>query len=175
MNRFGSFSKSGRTAVISTINGDSNIAFYRELAKQDMTAEQIPVMAFSIGEEELRTLDTSALAGHFAAWNYFMSIDSPENQRFREQWAEYSKAKAAGRSGTSLDHRPDGGHPYRYPSLEAGRRAGRLVCTRKGAGRPWGASPCAPQAAWRSTWTSRTTTCTNRCSLAESGRTVSLT
>ena len=88
-----SFSKSGRTAVISTINGDSNIAFYRELAKQDITAEQIPVMAFSIGEEELRTLDTSALAGHFAAWNYFMSIDSPENQHFREQWAEYSKRR----------------------------------------------------------------------------------
>lgn len=87
------FGNGGRTAVVSTINGDSNISFYRELARQDISAEQIPVMAFSIGEEELRTLDTTALAGHFAAWNYFMSIDSPENQRFREQWAEYSKRR----------------------------------------------------------------------------------
>ncbi len=87
------FGEGGRTAVVSTINGDSNIAFYRELAKQDISAEQVPVMAFSIGEEELRNLDTSALVGHFAAWSYFMSIDSPENQRFREQWAEYSKRR----------------------------------------------------------------------------------
>jgi urea transport system substrate-binding protein len=75
--------------VISTINGDANIGFYKELAAQGVSAEDIPVVAFSVGEEELSGLDTSNLVGHLAAWNYFMSADTPENQAFIEAWHAY--------------------------------------------------------------------------------------
>ncbi len=87
------FASSGKTAVISTINGDSNIAFYRELASQNISAEDIPVMAFSIGEEELRTLDKETLKGHYAAWCYFMSLENDQNRDFRQRWAAYSKRR----------------------------------------------------------------------------------
>ena len=60
--------------MISTINGDSNVPFYRELGNQGIKAADIPVMAFSVGEEELRGIDTKPLVGHLAAWNYFMSV-----------------------------------------------------------------------------------------------------
>jgi urea transport system substrate-binding protein len=89
--RIKKFSSGGRTAVISTINGDSNVPFYKELANQKITADQIPVMAFSVGEEELRGLDTSALVGHLAAWNYFMSIDTPQNKKFVADWQDWVK------------------------------------------------------------------------------------
>jgi len=79
------------TAVISTINGDSNVPFYKELGNQGVKAEEIPVIAFSVGEEELRGVDTSSLVGHLAAWNYFMSIDTPENKKFMEKWKSYVK------------------------------------------------------------------------------------
>jgi len=79
------------TAVISTINGDSNVAFYKELANQGLKATDIPVMAFSVGEEELRGIDTAPLVGHLAAWNYFMSLKTPENAAFKKQWAAYVK------------------------------------------------------------------------------------
>nr|WP_228069368.1 urea ABC transporter substrate-binding protein [Marivivens aquimaris] len=72
--------------VISTINGDANIGFYKELAAQGVSAEDIPVVAFSVGEEELSGLDTSNLVGHLAAWNYFMSADTEENASFIEEW-----------------------------------------------------------------------------------------
>ncbi len=81
------------TAVVSTINGDSNVPFYKELANQGLKAEDIPVVAFSVGEEELRGIDTKPLAGHLAAWNYFMSIDTPENKEFIKMWKEYAKSK----------------------------------------------------------------------------------
>ncbi len=81
------------TAVISTINGDSNVPFYKELANQGLKASDIPVIAFSVGEEELRGIDTKPLVGHLAAWNYFMSIDTPENKKFIEAWKTYAKAK----------------------------------------------------------------------------------
>ncbi len=77
------------TAVISTINGDANVPFYRELANQGVSAEQIPVIAFSVGEEELSGIDTRDLVGHLAAWNYFMSIDSPENHDFIQRWHRF--------------------------------------------------------------------------------------
>jgi urea transport system substrate-binding protein len=89
--RIKKFSSGGRTAVISTINGDSNVPFYKELANQKISADQIPVMAFSVGEEELRGLDTSALVGHLAAWNYFMSIDTPQNRKFVTDWKAWVK------------------------------------------------------------------------------------
>jgi urea transport system substrate-binding protein len=81
------------TAVVSTINGDSNVPFYKELANQGLKASDVPVVAFSVGEEELRGIDTKPLVGHLAAWNYFMSIDTPENKKFIADWKAYVKAK----------------------------------------------------------------------------------
>ncbi|MBL4805840.1 MAG: urea ABC transporter substrate-binding protein [Rhodobacteraceae bacterium] len=84
---FGSTGK--KTAVVSTINGDANIPFYKELGNQGISAEDIPVIAFSVGEEELAGLDTAPLVGHLAAWNYFMSVDTPENDAFIETWQTF--------------------------------------------------------------------------------------
>ncbi len=75
-----------KVGVISTINGDANIGFYKELAAAGISADDIPVVAFSVGEEELSGLDTSNLVGHLAAWNYFMSADTPENAEFIKTW-----------------------------------------------------------------------------------------
>ncbi|HUJ74990.1 MAG TPA: urea ABC transporter substrate-binding protein [bacterium] len=80
------------TAVISTINGDSNVPFYKELANQGVKATDIPVIAFSVGEEELRGIDTKPLVGHLAAWNYFMSLKNPENDKFIAKWRAWVKA-----------------------------------------------------------------------------------
>jgi urea transport system substrate-binding protein len=85
------FSAGKRTAVISTINGDSNVPFYKELGNQGIKAEEIPVVAFSVGEEELRGIDTKPLVGQLAAWNYFMSIDNPVNKAFIAKWMAYVK------------------------------------------------------------------------------------
>tara|TARA_A100000171_G_C2117796_1_gene138915 strand:+ start:294 stop:1580 length:1287 start_codon:yes stop_codon:yes gene_type:complete len=84
---FGSAGK--KTAVVSTINGDANVPFYKELANQGIKAEDIPVVAFSVGEEELAGLDTAPLVGHLAAWNYFMAIDTPENADFIAKWKAF--------------------------------------------------------------------------------------
>ncbi|AEQ53536.1 urea ABC transporter substrate-binding protein [Pelagibacterium halotolerans] len=84
---FGSEGK--KTAVVSTINGDANVPFYRELANQGVAAEDIPVVAFSVGEEELSGFDTAPLVGHLAAWNYFMSVETPENEAFIAAWHDY--------------------------------------------------------------------------------------
>ena len=84
------FSAGKPTAVVSTINGDSNVPFYKELGAQGIMAEDIPVVAFSVGEEELRGMDTEPLVGHLAAWNYFQSIDNPTNAAFIKQWKEYT-------------------------------------------------------------------------------------
>ncbi|MFP6610003.1 MAG: urea ABC transporter substrate-binding protein [Deltaproteobacteria bacterium] len=84
------FASAGKpTAVVSTINGDANVPFYKELANQGISAEDIPVVAFSVGEEELSGFDTSNLVGHLAAWNYFMSVDSAENEAFIKKWHKY--------------------------------------------------------------------------------------
>lgn len=87
------FASGGKTAVISTINGDSNVPFYKELGNQGIKATDIPVVAFSVGEEELRGIDTKPLVGHLAAWNYFMSVKSPENDAFVKAWKDYAKKK----------------------------------------------------------------------------------
>jgi urea transport system substrate-binding protein len=87
------FSAGGKTAVISTINGDSNVPFYKELGNQGLKATDVPVVAFSVGEEELRGVDTKPLVGHLAAWNYFMSLKNPENDAFKKKWADYTMAK----------------------------------------------------------------------------------
>ncbi|MEP2980575.1 MAG: urea ABC transporter substrate-binding protein [Lentilitoribacter sp.] len=75
-----------KVGVISTINGDANIGFYKELAAAGVSADDIPVVAFSVGEEELSGLDTSNLVGHLAAWNYFQSAESDANSSFIEAW-----------------------------------------------------------------------------------------
>lgn len=85
------FAAGGRAAVISTINGDSNVPFYKELGNQGIKATDIPVMAFSVGEQELSGIDTKPLVGHLAAWNYFETVKSPENKIFVEKWEAYFK------------------------------------------------------------------------------------
>src|ERR1700716_637213 len=87
------FAAGGKTAVVSTINGDSNVPFYKELGNQGLKATDVPVVAFSVGEEELRGVDTNPLVGHLAAWNYFMTLKNPANDAFKKQWAAYAKAK----------------------------------------------------------------------------------
>jgi len=84
------FAAGKKTAVISTINGDSNVPFYRELGNQGIKASDIPVMAFSVGEEELRGIDTKPLVGHLAAWNYFMSVKNPKNTEFSGKMKQYA-------------------------------------------------------------------------------------
>ena len=86
---FGSAGK--KTAVVSTINGDANVPFYKELGNQGIKATDIPVVAFSVGEEELAGLDTKPLVGHLAAWNYFESIDTPANKEFIAEWHAFTK------------------------------------------------------------------------------------
>ena len=87
--KFGAQGK--KTAVISTVNGDANVPFYKELGAQGVESDDIPVIAFSVGEEELSGMDTSPLVGHLAAWNYFMSVDTVKNSEFVETWQKYIK------------------------------------------------------------------------------------
>ncbi len=96
-----------KTAVVSTINGDSNVPFYKELGNQGLKATDVPVVAFSVGEEELRGVDTKPLQGHLAAWNYFMSIKAPANDEFIKKWSAYAKAKGiAGHKDKPLTNDP---------------------------------------------------------------------
>jgi len=87
--KFGSTGK--KTAVVSTINGDANVPFYKELGNQGVSAADIPVVAFSVGEEELSGIDTKPLVGHLAAWNYFESVDTPVNAKFIKTWHAFIK------------------------------------------------------------------------------------
>jgi urea transport system substrate-binding protein len=87
--KFGSAGK--KTAVVSTINGDANVPFYKELGNQGIKAKDIPVVAFSVGEEELAGLDTKPLVGHLAAWNYFQSIKDKGNEEFIAKWKAFTK------------------------------------------------------------------------------------
>ncbi|MFV8596246.1 urea ABC transporter substrate-binding protein [Ralstonia pseudosolanacearum] len=86
------FAQGGKTAVVSTINGDSNVPFYKELGNAGLKAKDVPVVAFSVGEEELRGIDTKPLVGHLAAWNYFMSVKNPVNDDFKKKWAAWVKS-----------------------------------------------------------------------------------
>jgi urea transport system substrate-binding protein len=87
--KFGSAGK--KTAVVSTINGDANVPFYKELGNQGIAAKDIPVVAFSVGEEELAGIDTKPLLGHLAAWNYFQSIKDSKNDEFIKKWKAFTK------------------------------------------------------------------------------------
>lgn len=94
VSRVKAFASEGKkTAVVSTINGDANVPFYKELANQGVKAEDLPVVAFSVGEEELAGIDTGPLVGHLAAWNYFMSVETPENADFIKKWHAFIKDK----------------------------------------------------------------------------------
>jgi urea transport system substrate-binding protein len=100
-------SEGKKTAVISTINGDSNVPFYKELGNAGLKASDVPVVAFSVGEEELRGVDTKPLVGHLAAWNYFMSIKNTPNTAFKKKWGTYAKAKGiAGHKDKPLTNDP---------------------------------------------------------------------
>jgi urea transport system substrate-binding protein len=91
--KFGSAGK--KTAIVSTINGDANVPFYKELGNQGIKAKDIPSVAFSVGEEELAGIDTKPLLGHLAAWNYFQSIDTPANKEFIAKWKAFKKSDKA--------------------------------------------------------------------------------
>jgi urea transport system substrate-binding protein len=84
-------SEGKKTAVVSTINGDANVPFYKELGNQGIKAEDIPVVAFSVGEEELAGIDTKPLVGHLAAWNYFQSVKNATNDQFVKEWKSFIK------------------------------------------------------------------------------------
>ncbi|UUD65822.1 urea ABC transporter substrate-binding protein [Pseudomonas seleniipraecipitans] len=100
------FSAGGKTAVVSTVNGDSNVPFYKELANQGIEATDVPVVAFSVGEEELRGIDTKPLVGHLAAWNYFQSVENPVNEQFVADWKAYAKAKKLPNADTVVTNDP---------------------------------------------------------------------
>src|SRR5476649_1727101 len=100
------FAAGGKTAVISTINGDSNVPFYKELGNAGLKATDVPVVAFSVGEEELRGVDTKPLVGHLAAWNYFMSLKNPVDAAREKEWAAYAKAKKLPNADKPLTNDP---------------------------------------------------------------------
>jgi len=100
------FAAGGKTAVVSTINGDSNVPFYKELGNQGLKATDVPVVAFSVGEEELRGVDTKPLVGHLAAWNYFMSLKNPVNSEWEKQWAAYAKKQKLPNADKPLTNDP---------------------------------------------------------------------
>ncbi len=85
------FSEAGDACVLSTINGDSNVPFYKEFANQKLTADKCPIMAFSVAEDELRSMEAEFLSGHLAAWNYFQSINTPENKKFVKDFKDFCK------------------------------------------------------------------------------------
>jgi urea transport system substrate-binding protein len=86
------FAAGGKACVLSTINGDSNVPFYKEFANQGLTSSDCPIMAFSVAEDELRAMDVPPLVGHLACWNYFQSIDTPENAKFVKDFKDYCVA-----------------------------------------------------------------------------------
>ncbi len=104
--RIKKFAAGGKTAVISTINGDSNLPFYKELGSAGVRASEVPVVAFSVGEEELRGMDTKPLEGHLAAWNYFQSIKNPVNEEFIRKWKAYAAAKKLPHADTVVTNDP---------------------------------------------------------------------
>ena len=95
-----------KTAVVSTINGDSNVPFYKELGNAGLKATDVPVVAFSVGEEELRGVDTKPLVGHLAAWNYFMSLKNPENEKFVKMYKDWAKKNKLPNAGSVVTNDP---------------------------------------------------------------------
>ena len=134
--KFGSAGK--KTAVVSTINGDANVPFYKELGNQGIKAKDIPVVAFSVGEEELAGLDTKPLVGHLAAWNYFELIKDAKNEAFIKEWHAFTKNPKR----TTND--PMEAHVHRLRHVGEGSREGQIDRRRqgdRGAARHQGAEP----------------------------------
>ncbi len=101
------FASAGKkTAVVSTINGDSNVPFYKELGNAGLKATDVPVVAFSVGEEELRGVDTKPLVGHLAAWNYFMSLKNPTNTGFIKMYKDWAKKNNVPNADTVVTNDP---------------------------------------------------------------------
>ena len=100
------FSAGGKTAVVSTINGDSNVPFYKELGNAGLKATDVPVVAFSVGEEELRGIDTKPLLGHLAAWNYFMSVKGKQNKLFTKMYKDWAKKNGVPNLDTVVTNDP---------------------------------------------------------------------
>jgi urea transport system substrate-binding protein len=99
-------SEGKKTAVVSTINGDSNVPFYKELGNAGLKATDVPVVAFSVGEEELRGVDAKPLVGHLAAWNYFMSIKNPTNAKFIKMYKGWAKKQKLPNADTVVTNDP---------------------------------------------------------------------
>ncbi len=115
------FSQGGKTTVVSTINGDSNVLFYKELGNQGLKATDVSAVAFSVGEEELRDIDTKPLVGHLTAWNYFMSVKNPNNSKFEKEFFEYVKAQNLPDGDKCVTNDPmEGSDLRRYPYMEVG-------------------------------------------------------
>jgi len=100
------FAAGGKTAVVSTINGDSNVPFYKELGNQGLKATDVPVVAFSVGDEELRGIDTKPLVGLLAAWNYFMTVKNPENDKFIKMYKDWAKKNSVPNLDTVVTNDP---------------------------------------------------------------------
>jgi urea transport system substrate-binding protein len=100
------FAAGGKTAVVSTINGDSNVPFYKELGNQGLKATDVPVVAFSVGEEELRGIDTKPLVGHLAAWNYFMSVKNAQNDAFIKMYKDWARKNSVPNLDTVVTNDP---------------------------------------------------------------------
>ena len=122
--KFGSAGK--KTAVVSTINGDANVPFYKELGNQGIKAKDIPVVAFSVGEEELAGIDTKPLVGHLAAWNYFQSIKNPANEEF------IKAVEGLHQEPEARDQRSDGSARHRLRHVGEGGREGEVDRRRQG-------------------------------------------
>ena len=99
-------SEGKKTAVVSTINGDSNVPFYKELGNAGLKATDVPVVAFSVGEEELRGVDTKPLVGHLAAWNYFQSVKNPTNDAFIKMYRDWAKKQKLPNADTVVTNDP---------------------------------------------------------------------
>ncbi|MDR1661129.1 MAG: urea ABC transporter substrate-binding protein [Azoarcus sp.] len=101
------FASAGKkTAVVSTINGDSNVPFYKELGNAGLKAVDVPVVAFSVGEEELRGVDTRPLVGHLASWNYFMSLKNPQNEAFIGKYKAWAKKNGLPGAASAVTNDP---------------------------------------------------------------------
>ena len=119
------FAKGEKTAIMSTINGDSNVPFYKEFANQGLTAKDVPIMAFSVAEDELRAMDVKPLVGHLAAWNYFQSIDTPKNAAFVKAFKDYAvKNKLPGGADRVTDDPMEAAYFGVYAWAAAATKAG---------------------------------------------------
>ena len=119
------FAKGEKTAIMSTINGDSNVPFYKEFANQGLTSKDVPIMAFSVAEDELRAMDVQPLVGHLAAWNYFQSIDTPKNAAFVKAFKDYAvKNKLPGGADRVTDDPMEAAYFGVYAWAAAAEKAG---------------------------------------------------